>query len=78
MPTLKEIVDINDPIIQTEIYDGLTPGETNQLIKAINNLGYKAYDMDLCGNDIENIKDEIKSYKDINPGSGHNFICLKS
>jgi FkbM family methyltransferase len=78
LPTLKEIVDINDPIIQTEIYDGLTPNETDQLIKAINNLGYKAYDMDLCGNDIENIKDEIKSYKDINPGSGHNLICLKS
>lgn len=78
LPTLKEIVDINNPIIQTEIYDGLTSDETNQLIKAINDLGYKAYDMDLCGNDIDNIKDEIKSYKDINPGSGHNLICLKN
>ncbi len=76
LPTLKEIIDINKPIIQTEIYDGLTPNETNQLIKVINDLGYKAYDMDACNNDINNLQNEIKSYKDINPGSGHNLICL--
>tara|TARA_R110002153_G_scaffold73412_3_gene191512 strand:- start:2019 stop:2855 length:837 start_codon:yes stop_codon:yes gene_type:complete len=76
LPTLKEIIDVNKPIIQTEIYDGLTPNETNQLIESINNLGYKAYDMDACNNDIDNLQSEIKSHKDINPNSGHNLICL--
>lgn len=76
IPTLKEIIDLNKPIIQTEIYDGLTPNETNQLINVINNLGYKAYDMDACNNNIDNLQDEIKSYKDIKPNSGHNLICL--
>ena len=28
-------------------------------------------------NDIDNLQDEIKSHKDINPNSGHNLICLK-
>ena len=32
--------------------------------------------MDACNNDINNLQNEIKSYKDINPGSGHNLICL--
>ena len=77
LPTLKEILDKNKPIIQTEIYDGLTSNETDELIKVINNLGYKAYDMDTCNNDIDNLQDEIKSHKDINPNSGHNLICLK-
>ena len=76
IPTLKEIIDLNKPIIQTEIYDGLTPNETDQLIKVINNLGYKAYDMDACNNNIDNLQDEIKSHKDIKPNSGHNLICL--
>lgn len=76
LPTLKEITDINNPIIQTEIYDGLTPNETDQLIKSINDLNYKAYDMDVCNNDIDNLQQEIKSNKDINPGSGHNLICI--
>ena len=76
LPTLKKIIDINKPIIQTEIYDGLTPNETDQLINVINNLGYKAYDMDTCNNDIDNLQDEIKSHKDIRPNSGHNLICL--
>ena len=78
LPTLKEIIDINKPIIQTEIYDGLTPNETNQLIKSINDLGYKAYDMDICNNNIDNLQNEIKSYTDINPGSGHNLICFNN
>jgi FkbM family methyltransferase len=78
LPTLKEIIDINKPIIQTEIYDGLTPNETNQLIKSINDLGYKAYDMDICNNDIDNLQNEIKSHTDINPGSGHNLICFNN
>ena len=77
IPTLKKIIDINKPIIQTEIYDGLTPNETNHLINVINDLGYKAYDMDACNNDIDLLQNEIKSYKDINPGSGHNLICLE-
>ena len=76
IPTLKEIIDINKPIIQTEIYDGLTPNETDQLINVINDLGYKAYDMDTCNNDIDNLQAEIKSHKDIRPNSGHNLICL--
>jgi len=76
IPTLKEIIDINKPIIQTEIYDGLTPNETDQLINVINNLGYKAYDMDACNNNIDNLQNEIKSHKDIKPNSGHNLICL--
>ena len=76
LPTLKEIIDLNKPIIQTEIYDGLTPNETDQLINVINDLGYKAYDMDTCNNNIDNLQDEIKSHKDIKPNSGHNLICL--
>ena len=76
IPTLKEIIDINKPIIQTEIYDGLTPNETDQLINVINDLGYKAYDMDACHNNIDNLQNEIKSHKDIKPNSGHNLICL--
>ena len=77
IPTLQEIINLNKPIIQTEIYDGLTPNETNHLINVINDLGYKAYDMDACNNDIDLLQNEIKSYKDINPGSGHNLICLE-
>ena len=77
IPTLQEIISLNKPIIQTEIYDGLTPNETNHLINVINDLGYKAYDMDACNNDIDLLQNEIKSYKDINPGSGHNLICLE-
>ena len=76
IPTLKEIIDTNKPIIQTEIYDGLTPNETDQLINVINDLGYKAYDMDTCSNDIDNLQSEIKTHKDIRPNSGHNLICL--
>ena len=33
--------------------------------------------MDACNNDIDLLQNEIKSYKDINPGSGHNLICLE-
>ena len=76
IPTLKEIVDVNKPIIQTEIYDGLTPNETDQLIHSINDLGYKAYDMGTCNNDIDNLQSEIKTHRDINPGSGHNLLCV--
>ena len=76
IPTLKEIIDVNKPIIQTEIYDGLTSNETDQLINVINDLGYKAYDMDTCSNDIDNLQSEIKTHKDIRPNSGHNLICL--
>ena len=32
--------------------------------------------MDVCNNDIDNLQQEIKSNKDINPGSGHNLICI--
>ena len=39
-------------------------------------LNYKAYDMDVCNNDIDNLQNEIKSHKDIRPNSGHNLICL--
>ena len=76
LPTLKEIININKPIIQTEIYDGLLPEETDQLLKAIKDLGYKAYDMNACNNNIDNIKNEIESHLNIAPGSGHNLICL--
>jgi FkbM family methyltransferase len=76
LPTLKEIININKPIIQTEIYDGLLPEETDQLLKVIKDLGYKAYDMNACNNDIDNIKNEIEFHLNIAPGSGHNLICL--
>ena len=76
LPTLKEIIKINKPIILTEIYDGLTEEETDQLIETINDLGYKAYDMNACGEDIDNLGEEIISHKNIVQGSGHNLICL--
>ena len=76
LETLKNIVDTYKPTIITEIYDGLTMKERNELLDVIHFLDYKAYDEDNNKLNIENLGPEIKTSSDINPGSGHNLICV--
>ena len=78
LKTLTNIINKHKPVLITEIYNGLKPNEINDLLDTIHLLGYKAYDMDVCSNDIDKLQNEIKTYQDINPGSGHNLICLKN
>ena len=75
LKTLKNIITVYKPIIITEIYDGLTIKERDELLDVIHSLNYKAYDEDNNKLNIENLGPEIKTSSDINPGSGHNLIC---
>jgi FkbM family methyltransferase len=77
LKTLTKIIDKHKPVIITEIYNGLNPDEITNLLDTIHSLGYKAYDEEINKSDIHNLGKEIISVNDINPGSGHNLICLK-
>ncbi len=76
LKTIRNIVDYHKPVIITEIYNGLNQYEINDLINTIHSLGYKAYDEEINNLDIDNLGKEIQSFKDINPTSGHNLICV--
>ena len=57
-------------------YYFLKPNEIDDLLNTIHSLGYKAYDEEINKSNIHNLGKEIISVNDINPGSGHNLICL--
>lgn len=78
LPTLKNIVDLNKPIIQTEIYDGLTLSEKQQLIRVIDSLDYDCYNFSEVDDDIDSIGSKIteNNVDTLNLMSGHNLICI--
>jgi len=78
LPTLKNIIKLNKPIIQTEIYDGLTDREKVELIKVIDSLDYDCYNFTTANDDIDSIGDKITvdSVNDLQLSSGHNLICI--
>ena len=76
LKTLTSIINNHKPTLITEIYDGLSPTEITDLLNTIHSLGYKAYDEEKNKLNIDNLGIEIKSVKDIQPGSGHNLICV--
>jgi len=76
LKTLTNIINKHKPILITEIYNGLSPNEITDLLDTIHSLGYKAYDEEVNKLDLNNLGKEIKSVNDINPGSGHNLICV--
>ena len=78
LPTLKNIIKNNKPIIQTEIYDGLTDREKVELIEVIDSLEYDCYNFTTDNDDIDSICDKIttNSVNDLKLSSGHNLICM--
>ena len=78
LPTLKNIIEINNPIIQTEIYDGLTDREKVELIKVIDSLDYDCYNFTTANDDIDNLdkKITIDTVNNMTLNSGHNLICF--
>lgn len=76
LKSIKNIIQQHKPIIITEIYNGLSRDEIIDLLSIIEILGYKAYDEEINHLNIDNLGKQIKSIHDINPGSGHNLICI--
>ena len=76
LKTLSNIINKHKPVMITEIYNGLNSTEINDLLTVIHQLGYKAYDEEINCLDLDNLGKEIKTINDINPGSGHNLICI--
>lgn len=76
LKTLTPIIKEYTPYLITEIYNGLTPNEVQDLLDTIHSLGYKAYDEEYNKGNLNNLGTEIKSSSDIQPGSGHNLFCI--
>ena len=78
LPTLKGIIEKNKPIIQTEIYDGLTDREKIELIEVIDSLGYDCYNFTEANDNIDDLGEKITkdSVSDLSLLSGHNLICF--
>lgn len=76
LKTLTHLINKHKPVIITEIYTGSNNEEIDELINIIHSLGYKAYDEDINGLDLNNLGKEVISYKDVNITSGHNLICI--
>ena len=78
LPTLKNIIEANKPIIQTEIYDGLSFNEKIDLIKVIDSLDYDCYNFTEANDDIDNLGPKITkdSVGNLSLMSGHNLICF--
>lgn len=78
LPTLKNIIEKNKPIIQTEIYDGLTNREKIELIEVIDSLDYDCYNFTEADDNIDNLGKKITkdSVADLSLLSGHNLICF--
>ena len=76
LKTLKPIIEKYTPYLITEIYDGLTTSEVQDLLDTVYSLGYKAYDENYNKCNLSNLGKEIKSSSDIAPGSGHNLFCI--
>tara|TARA_Y100001963_G_scaffold131669_1_gene189329 strand:+ start:3580 stop:4458 length:879 start_codon:yes stop_codon:yes gene_type:complete len=78
LPTLKNIIEMNKPIIQTEIYDGLSYNEKIELIEVIDSLNYDCYNFTEANDDIDALGSKITrdSVGNIDLLSGHNLICF--
>lgn len=76
LKTLRNLITEHKPYLITEIYNGLTIPEIDDLISTVKSLGYSIYDEDKNNCDIENLGPEIQSSSDINPHSGHNLFCV--
>ena len=78
LPTLKGIIEKNKPIIQTEIYDGLTDREKIELIEDIDSLGYDCYNLTEANDNIDDLGEKITkdSVSDLSLLTGHNLICF--
>lgn len=76
LKTLTPIINEYTPYLITEIYNGLTSTEVQDLLDTIHSLGYKAYDEEYNKGNLNNLGPEIKSSSDIQPGSGHNLFCI--
>ena len=75
LKTLTSIIKTHKPTLITEIYDGLSSNEVEDLLSTIHSLGYRAYDENINKLNLDNLGKEIKYVNDIKPGSGHNLIC---
>jgi FkbM family methyltransferase len=78
LKTLTNIITSHKPILITEIYNGLSHKEMQDLLDTIHSLGYKAYDEEINKFNLDNLGKEIRSLSDINVKSnlGHNLICV--
>ena len=76
LKAIAPIITEYKPYLITEIYNGLSAAEIEDLLSTIHSLGYRAYDEEVNNLDIDNLGMEIKSVSDIKPGSGHNLICV--
>lgn len=73
---LSEIPD--KPIIQTELYDGLTLAERKELYDAITNLHYDSYDYIVAQRDLDKLGPPLseEDFLYMKVQSGHDLICL--
>jgi FkbM family methyltransferase len=80
LKTLTNIITTHKPVLITEIYNGLSYIEMQDLLDTIHSLGYKAYDEEINKFNIDNLGKEIYSVSDINVKAnlGHNLICVKA
>jgi FkbM family methyltransferase len=76
LKTIINLLNKYKPALITEIYNGLSQSEIIDLIDTIHSFGYRAYDEEINKFNLDDLGKEIKSYKDINPTSGHNLICV--
>ena len=76
LKTLSNIIKKHQPVLITEIYNGLNPEEIKDLLDTVHSLGYKIYDEEVNKGNIEDPGKEITSINDINLGSGHNLLCI--
>ena len=80
LPTLKGIIEKNKPIIETEIFDGFTLEQKQELVRVINSLGYNCFNFTSANDDIDLLGEKItmESIQEMqtrNEG-GHNLICF--
>jgi len=80
LKTLTNIITTHKPVLITEIYNGLSYIEMQDLLDTIHSLGYKAYDEEINKFNIDNLGKEIYSVSDINVKAnlGHNLICVRA
>lgn len=72
---IRPIINRWKPIIQTEIYDGLSENEKRKLLDTIHEIGYVAYNM-AESSDIDNLGDPITDATSLHLNSGHNLLCV--
>lgn len=76
IPTLKEILDTNKPILITEVYAGLNAKEIDELINAISKVNYVAYN-EINYYSLYDKNKPVLSFKDITLQEGTtNLICF--